>query len=257
MALRIFETEDARYYLGLGSHKTSSAPIFEDVDFSKLDMFIFEDAGEQWVLKGIDYDIQYLGLYNRINKENPEMSLYGVDVSHGAIGCLVDFGVLVLGYMLARGSYKKIKRDDISRRGFIKCIGGIVGGAFVMGTPLLSVHFSGSKEDSPIFVGTNNLFTSLLPTPIGGFRNAVTAKKVSEYLVPRHKKQNSKVEVALLYGAGHSGIETELLHPSLSDITLGLYDKLDYGTKGELNEVRELKRVNGIEKVIYHDCGLF
>ena len=40
MALRTFETDDAKYYLGLGRHDQDSSPIFEDVDFESLDFLL-------------------------------------------------------------------------------------------------------------------------------------------------------------------------------------------------------------------------
>ena len=43
MTLRIFETEQAKYYLGLGDHLESSAPLFEEVDFSSIDFMVLED----------------------------------------------------------------------------------------------------------------------------------------------------------------------------------------------------------------------
>ena len=84
--LRTFETDDAVYYLGLGKHTTSSESIFKKVDFSSLDFFVFEDCilhldGEAVRTRLIEADIQYNKLYLRINEENPNMRLYGVDVN--------------------------------------------------------------------------------------------------------------------------------------------------------------------------------
>ncbi len=54
MTLRVFETNDAKYYLGLGNHFFSNAPIFEEVDFSSIDFMVLEfnpGAFDESVLK--------------------------------------------------------------------------------------------------------------------------------------------------------------------------------------------------------------
>lgn len=44
MALRVFETADAKYYLGLGNHLSSSAPIFKGVNLGSLDFMVLESG---------------------------------------------------------------------------------------------------------------------------------------------------------------------------------------------------------------------
>ncbi|MFH0752866.1 MAG: twin-arginine translocation signal domain-containing protein [archaeon] len=265
MALRVFETGDAKYYLGLGNHAMSSAIIFDDVDFSKIDMFIFEDVGNPRCLMDLSHGHkQYRDLYNRAVGINPGIAIYGVDVNPGV--CNLFSSLFFEGASAVYGgqavyrsaSFVLSKRKELSRRGFLKNVGLIAGGLF-LANQLLAGTYCYSERGMSTAIKLNSLRTSILPSSIVGFRNAVTAKKVSEYLVPRHKTGNKKVEVALIYGAMHSGIETELFNPTLADLTNELYyNKLDCCTKREMNDVREHKTAkDGHKYVISYDCGLF
>lgn len=111
-----------------------------------------------------------------------------------------------------------------------------------------------SRGDIAPITEINNLRTNLLPTYFLSFRDAVTAKKISQYLVPRHPN-GSKAQVGIIYGAMHSGIETKLKHPWIADATIGLYhDLLGIGDNDFLNQVIKVTETGSM---VYHDCGLF
>ncbi len=261
MALRKFETENARYYLGLGNHTTSSNNIFEDIDFLEIDLLVFEDTPGLCSLDEIESNHQYEELYSRAIRENPRVSIYGVDII-SLSACTAFEGVLAaLGLGFAYKSSKILLKEQklMNRRDILKNIGIISGGTF-LGSPVFSVANAVSgKYDVPGIAEYNNVKTNMFPTPPVGFRDAVIAKKISEYLVPKHRQdKDNKVNVALIYGALHSGIETKIKNPWISDKTIHFYnDLLGYMSKEDLNQVREVIKDNGSLKVVYHDCKLF
>src|SRR3989344_1073379 len=68
MALHTFETDTARYYLGLGRHDESSAPLFKDVDISSLDCMVLECMGCNVSSFFFD-DLQYKDITRRLRDE--------------------------------------------------------------------------------------------------------------------------------------------------------------------------------------------
>lgn len=62
--------------------------------------------------------------------------------------------------------------------------------------------------------------------------------------------------MGILYGASHSGIETKLKHPWITDATLWMYhDLFRYGDTKVLNEVREI--IPDQDEFVKYDCELF
>lgn len=255
MRLETFETEDAVYYLGFGNHLTSSAPIFRNIDFSELDLMVFEDGGID-LSREVRLHLQYADIYEKIQRENPSLPIYGVDVpGHSQIIIFLE----ILGALYAIDRSERIIKNKESRREFLKNTIGLVGS-------LSAVDLSTSFIEAVNTMTINNerisdaykLRSNFAPTPIVGFRDAVTAKKISEYLVPKHKTDGRKPQVALLYGELHSGIETKLRHPEIADATIKAYRAIGYSSPEELNEVREVVRDEyGNSRIVRHNCGLF
>jgi hypothetical protein len=263
MGLRIFETKEAKYFLGLGWHYGSSLDCFEGVDFSRLDMFVFEDCGMEWgVEHWLKYHEQYMDIYKRILKENPKLKIYGVDVRTSElahIGSIAkDSAMLVGGSVLAISGGAGLLKGKESRRGFLANLLRATGG-FALTTPIVSgLNCFLGNDDLGVITDTANVIRDVTPTPAHEFRDAVTAKKVSKYLVPLNKKKKRKLKVALLYGAYHSTIETKLKRPWVADATIGLYhNTFDYKTKKELNQIREVRINKGELETIIHECKLF
>ncbi len=257
MPLRTFETDDAKYYLGLGNHTDSSRPIFEDVDFSTLDMIVFEDSG--YLFPYYNKDKQYSEIFNEIMR-NSKAKIYGVDVYTGKWAMATELPLPIAGgVLLTRSVIGTIrKRRQLSRRGFLNNgLQGLLGSFLLSPMPMLA-NCKNTKEDIEVITKLNNVNSNLLPTLILGFRDAVTAKKISQYLIPLNKKEGRKLNVALIYGGMHSGIETKLKNPWISDRTIALYHSLLRCAPTEkLNEVREIVKNKRWNNVVYHDCHLF
>ncbi len=241
MALRVFETADAKYYLGLGEHTTSSAPIFEDVDVRNLDFMVLE-GGFLNTPERIQYQRQYHDLYQRIKEQT---KVYDVDFRTSNL-------MLGLSWFIEMGL-----PSTTTTIIFHPLIGpfSIIAGLASMLYPI--PNNQNTSTTFSVLSHLNGLHRSLIPTPMGGFRDAVASKKIGEYLVPKHRHEDgSKVNVGILYGGMHSGIETKLKHPWIADATLWMYhDLFRYGDTSALNEVREI--VPGEEEFRKYDCGLF
>ena len=258
MTLRIFETDDAKYYLGLGNHLSSSAPIFEGVDFSSIDFMVLEfnpGAFDESVLKKRPYQ----ELTEKVMKDNPKIPFYSVDLDWDVQKVITYVGIegLVSGVGIAAAlkSYMndKHKAKTTSRRSFLKKAGQITAGIYAYGSLHPLTH--GGKYSIPEIETFTNLHRIIFPTPIIGFRDSLAAKKISEYLVPKYKQENRKVKVAILYGAAHAGIESKLRFPSLNKIPLNTYQGLF--SKIELNSIGIIQQEKGRLLEGYHYCNLF
>ncbi len=253
MALRTFETADAKYYLGLGNHETSSAPIFEDVDLGSLDFMVLESCYLSSPLKLINHP-QYYELTKRYRDENRSATMYAVDYAPPRIikGC----EMYVTGVSAFAGILSAVLGiQEITQENFLGGLESLTGGAVLASEIELGLLLGGKNPS--VAITLNNIKQNCMPTPTFGFRDAVAAKKTGEYLVPKHQHQDgSKVQVGILYGAMHSGIETKLKHPWISNATIKLYhDLFRYGDTAALNEVREI--VPGQDDFVKYDCGLF
>lgn len=253
--LRTFETEDAVYHLGLGNHLTSSAPIFRNLDLSSLDFFVFEDGVDDEInLKRVTTSRQYRELYQKISEENLSLPIYGIDIKASTISHLLESSIAMGGFIYACKIGHSLVTD---RRNLLRGMLGFTAGAILsLEVPEMLSLISGANLDA--VREAYNLKSNVLPGHIGSFRDAIAAKKVSEHLVKKHKKDNQKVQVAMIYGGLHSGIETKLKNPEISDMTIGLYNELlGFSSKEELNQVRVLVREDEEFRVKSYDCGLF
>ncbi|MDP3639990.1 MAG: hypothetical protein Q8R53_02185 [Nanoarchaeota archaeon] len=262
MVLRIFETDEAKYYLGLGNHLESSAPLFEEVDFSELDFMVFEDGGgsAEELLEYFFALPQYKALYPRILRENPHMGVYGVDCNpepdlSAAVEHVKQGAGLFLGVKGCMDLWKSRKSSPLDRRAFLSGLAKGTLGAF------LSMHWSWQfrgEEDVAAVRALQNLSANFLPTPECGFRDAVTAKKVSQYLLPKYQQEGRKVHAALVYGTEHASLETKLQNPDLTEATLEFYHGFwGLGSNRELNRVIEVVRTGSYSTASEYDCDLF
>ncbi len=262
MALRTFETDTAQYYLGLGNHATSSAPIFEDVDVKSLDFLVLEGNGSTFKTHS---DIFERTQYREFEKLQEEFHFPIYLVDHGTLpesnsGKIVatnlsEGPVYILGFYLLSKALKREKDEPkMSRRKLLKRIGQSMTGT-VLFSPALQLVNSSTGDIAPI-TEINNLRTNVLPTYFLSFRDAVAARKMGRYLVPKHQHQDgSKVQVGVLYGAMHSGIETKLKRQWITDATIWLYQELfEICDNNTLNMVVEVPEKEALR---YHDCGLF
>ncbi len=257
MALRTFETDTAKYYLGLGRHDRSSAPIFEDVDFGSLDFMVLEDGSSPVKMASKFFnDCQYKAIYLRLKKENEAPRIYSIDQASSTylpIYTAYTSISMTLSYILSLAGVGEIDHNHISQ-GLELLASGIILGSDL---PLMFSLASSGKKSRPLTTAFQNVKTNLIPTPLVSFRDAIAAKKTAEYLVPKHRHQDgSKVNVGILYGAAHSGIETKLKYPWIADATITFYHYLlGFGDRTALNEVREV--IPEEENVRRYDCDLF
>ncbi len=253
MALRTFETADAKYYLGLGRHDTSSAPIFEDVNLGSLDFMVLENGNMNLERSSrVLRQQQYAELCSRLKLENPEAAIYCVDYKTNEFLTTSEtcFSNALGPYIFLSGAIAILQGDTVTGLE-------LLAGGTALSSEILLLKDTNTKKNRPLGIGMNNIRQNLMPTPLTGFRDAVAAKKIGEYLVPKHQHQDSsKVQVGILYGGMHSGIETKIKHPWISNATIKLYhDFFRYGNTAALNEVREI--VPGQEEFVKYDCGLF
>ncbi len=271
MTLRIFETDDAKYYLGLGRHNTSSKPIFEDLDFSGIDFIVFEDIcfDPKTLEKHLIHGEQYSELYDKIINENPHISVYGVDIRYDSEhdSSKKKYSNYIFTLPITLGSVAMLKiggsiiknRKRISRGEFLKKSSGLWLATFFT-LPLFQRLLNSGETDHPILNDIYNINSNIIPNPTLAFRDAIVVKKISEYLVPKHKMPGKKVQGAILYGAGHSGIETKLKNPWITDYTLKFFnDIINYNpdSRKYLNEIRQVINDNRKIETKVYDCGLF
>jgi len=264
MALRNFETKDAVYYLGMGMHIISSEPIFRRINFSTIDFIVFEDNGIDHFLENIiDSNVQYKSLYKRVVEDNPKIKIYGIESYQNQLLMLGSMGleglITAYGIKFVYDAYKGFKRKDSSRREFLKNLGKAASGTIIVSAMPQIINGITKDKSLPLVSEINSLKSSILPTPVIGLRDAIVAKKIEEYLVPLNKPKDRKANVAIIYGAMHSGLETKIKRPWLRDATIWLYhDLLRHMEKSDLNTICEIKRSEcGNTWSEYSSCELF
>src|SRR3989344_2567808 len=171
MALHTFETDTARYYLGLGNHGESSAPLFADVDISSLDFMVLESFELKVPSQLFDFP-QYRDLTRHLCDE--AVPLYSVDYDTRelitGVLLLLGAGAVGLGYM-GVGMAKIIAGDYAEGSAF-------VGGGSVPASSIYHIFRGDALAKMPRRIhslGLNSLVTSLMPIPPVGFRAAVAA----------------------------------------------------------------------------------
>lgn len=252
MALHTFETDTARYYLGLGAHDKSSAPLFEDVDLGSLDFMVLEGPDDPRLPC---YGEQYRELYSRLREQRiPTFSVdYPYTESDINRGILLELGGSYVGLGMMTAGLANISGGNYIT-GVSLFGGGII--ASSLGVILVTGDTIAQSNQRSHSLALNSLRTTFIPLPFTSFRDALAAKKIGTYLVPKYKHEDgSKTQVGILYGLAHSGIEAKLKHPRIADATLWLYhDLLKYGDTSGLNQVCE---ITAQEDLKVYDCGLF
>ena len=147
---------------------------------------------------------------------------------------LPDFVGLVLVYDGIKKAKKQIKeKKEMTRRQFLKFWGSqsakVIGGAY-LGADLVCRNYAIQTGDNPeLLARLNSSRMHLVPTPQFELRNAITARKVEEFIAPELKqKLGRKPNIVLVYGAGHSGLKEDVRHQELRNFYLGLYRRLGF-----------------------------
>ncbi len=121
----------------------------------------------------------------------------------------------------------------MSRRQFFKFWGSqsakVIGGTY-LGLDLVCRNYAIQTGDNPeLLARINSSRMHLIPTPQFELRNAITARKVEEFIAPElRQKLGRKPNVLLVYGAGHSGLKEDIEHQRLRNFYIGLYSRLGF-----------------------------
>lgn len=223
MAYSKFSTEDADYYFAYGMHSCSQDDeIFQDGKINRLDAIVLEhsslDPSEEWnSLRNHGQYESLLATVEKIYKEKT-LPLYFIDAGTTPGGKMAEIGKLVL-----IGASLQITTGA---------------GPLIMTLPGLLVAATGSalargnKERGNLGKALsliNMFYNYLFPTPQAELRNAITAKKTAGFIAPKLKKElGKKPAIALVYGAGHTGIEIDLKYPFVRDSILAAYRGMQY-----------------------------
>lgn len=262
MGLTIFETERARYYLALSmhlSHKATSSliPCVKD-----LDALVFESgrpSHEEWTSLGDQPE--YGGLCDAINVVKPQLPLFAVDYPRSEqssnMSYNIDLAVMLSGTYLAYKGVGYLANPET--RDIYHAVQTSVG--MWLGMCNVVCWIEGLSERSRWWITTPHAVrTSLFPTPRDGFRDAVNAKKLEDWLVPRYAPEGRKMNIGLVYGSAHAGLRPKLKHKWLRDATVRLYKSLNYwgAKKEDMNKVTEYRLKKGNLKIREQfDCGMF
>lgn len=226
MAFSIVERPEARYKIIYGRHDritpASELPSQFDALFLEVGSLRYSEAkiGDGVVLKKVD---QYLQIVE--STQEKETKIYFGDVPFkqfpyrvkiGKINFLPDWSIAIRGVewyaglgltiLLAREIDQKKK---ISRRDFLRRIG--KGTVAVWGMSWVSklgtVFFKEGQEVSRILEKIISAEDPLHPEDLTTwFRNAVMAKKLIAIGKKEQAEHNHKVEIAIVFGSGHTGL---------------------------------------------------
>lgn len=245
MAYEIFEKNGVIYKLFMGTHSISSYPMIGNSGGLKdLDALVLEN-GTRNLKTFMDlfmHNTQYKELFENIPQENPGIKIYDVDFPVSVTGGLGTAAEILASAYAVKYGASALRKGEISRREVLKR-------TFKLGTGILGLSLFGTiinglynGEDVEIISEVNAVRSSVLVTPRIGFRNAVVARKIENYIVPAEKTPEKRLNVGILFGAAHSGIEHCIRYTWLRDRTIQAYKLAGYPctSKSELNKVRKL-----------------
>lgn len=238
-----FNKNNVNYTLFLGNHVSPSYPLIKSGGGLKsLDVLVLEGSG--YSFNRFFGHIQYEEILEKIPYENPGIKIYNVDCGFTTAGGFADIGVnttittIPFIYIL-----KPFREHKITRREAVKRLG-------YLGLGLVAVlsdfgpftYVFSDKEDNKIISSLTSARTSLIPLPKIGFRDAVNAKIIEEYVVPNEKKRSNTLNIGILFGGGHSGIKEKIKYKFLRDKTVNIYKKFDYPgiDKDTLNKIERV-----------------
>ena len=279
-----FSTANADYALVYADHdKVTHEEIFDKGHIESLDAIVLEDCSSgpftlEEVKKGI---IQYEFIAKAAHAAKKQVFFADVNTTTGGDNAHKKIVIweAAVGVMLAITAWintyrirKKIREQEtISRRDFLKTAATGTLGAIILGSgagAAGSYFFSGEGESTELMPDAGAAFHRIAPTPVIEARNAITARKVEEYVVPALKRKLGRnPNLAVVYGIEHMGLEGCLQHKWWRDAVIGLYKIIDYPglEKDGLNKVEEAVpadkggwKIMGMQRETYaYDCGLF
>jgi len=235
MNYKKFSTKNANYHMLPANHiDTDISNMVKNLKY--LDGIIFESSEISGNIPNTDECSKFI---IKVKNSKRNIPFYFVDVDLNLGGYLTSIGFIGIqggiAYKLLKSSEKNYKRREFLKQGLKIVTGSLIfGGIFKKALDQFI--------DVPILKESEMILDRLPPTQIFELRNAIAARKIEEFIVPKLKKINPKPTLGLVYGAGHSGIELDLKNKTLRDIVIESYKKIDYlGIKKEkLNLILEL-----------------
>jgi hypothetical protein len=217
--------------------------VFKKENLDSVDAIVLEMAHDENAWKMLwesEYKKHYDPIFQAIQgKDKP---VYVVDVlstpSGRSTDTMTNFFLNFLGiYGIFSGVNnisKQIKeKNEIPRRKFLTSIGiqsaKILAGTY-LGSDIICRKYTTRTGDEPEFLARlNSSRTHLVPTSQIELRNAISARKIEEYVAPElQTKLGRKPNIVLVYGALHSGLKEDLQHKKLRNTYIDFYDAMNF-----------------------------
>jgi len=245
-----FSTDNANYHIFYNNHLyTDISDLVKNTENFKG--IVFETSGISGKLPLTE---EGSILLKKIEYSEKDLPFYFVDVDLNLGGYLISIGAIGIqagiAYKLCKSSEKNYKRREFLKQGLK-----IFGAGLIFGGYLEKVL--NQFTEIPVLEECEMVLDRLPPTPLFELRNAIAARKIEEFIAPKLKKDISKPEIAIIYGAGHSGIELNLKNKFLRDKVIESYRLINYlGLKKEkLNLISEFYPKSKI--LLRHHTNLF
>jgi hypothetical protein len=139
------------------------------------------------------------------------------------------------------GSFDRITYFDCLQRTILDCF-------HLISSIFMSYEARRNEKIQPISRALISATSFLDQDYIGTFRNAITAKKLEEFVAPRLGKElGRKPRIGIVYGTGHAGLEGDLKHSWKRNFTITNYQYFDlFRTfRPDANQVLEIDFSNG------------
>lgn len=229
-----FSTDTADYSFNFGwQDTTTKISNIEQFDTIVLETGI--ERYEDYTLKDLSVQKQYSNLIKENLKMDKAISLFFVDIPS-----------------------KKLFKNNIVNHNFMKSYSVLftyipavlslpilpVGGIFALPfTSLCLSHLCGYNKTIDNF--NSHLSLSLFYT-MGGYRSAISAKKIDEFIAPeiqKRKDEDSKPNIFIEFGCGHNDICFYLKHKKIRDTVIDFNTKLKIHPviSSYLNKVCEMR----------------
>lgn len=195
MAYTEFSTENADYILHLGNH--SSLPLGRGTNFKGIDGLVIETWGGEgyWDFEKVSQRIDK-SLLDWLEKE--KIQVYHVD-------------------------------PMITPLGFLRHLSSAWFHLPVVFIPIL--YTSRNKKIDGLLEKIYSDWSFVLQTPPIAGRNAISAKKIEEYVVPRLKnlKKVRRPKIGLIYGILHMGLKYDIKSQRRRNLTIKNYRNFNFG----------------------------
>lgn len=215
--------------------------VFEKGNFDSVDAVVLEAYhSEEW------FDMLWKSEYKKFhdavlkNVQRTGKPVYVTDVMTTPGGrSFEDVATLLPDFFGLIGvvdgvSKVRNQRKEMTRRKFLKFFGAqttkVIGGAYLVGSDMVYGNYVMLTGETPEFLARlNSSRTHLIPTSQSELRNAISARKIEEFIVPElQQKLGRNPKVLLVYGAGHSGLREDLQRPKLRDFYIRLYSTMGF-----------------------------